>query len=581
MKTKILSIALLAALPLLTACSDFFEQDSDHVIYADKDHLNNATDTIYSVTGIQNKLQAIADRTILLGEVRGDLVDVTSHASADLRQLSNFSADDDNIYNQPKDYYAVINNCNYFIAKADTALKNNRNEYIFQREYAAVKAYRAWTYLQLVLNYGKVPFVTKPILTKEEADATYPTADLQTICQYFIKDLEPYSNIEYPHYGTIRSTDSRFFYFPIDILLGDLNLWAGNYRQSAQYYYKYISTRNGTNSAYYTGTNNIRWIGTTSWSSISMSWLSAINSESYSNQSELITMIPCDSIPSEGNYSQLRNIFNSREENDYKVSVTPSNSLINLSESQVYTALDEDQIPVHAPSNLDEHLSGDLRLYVSWTHSNSYRVNGKQIDYQTINKYDSRNVHIYRKQMVYLRMAEALNRAGFPRFAYHILAGGVNNRVLQQEVIPYYRNDSAFIASFDFPNSQYILATPTSTGVENTEGIHDRGSGWSTYNAYYLMPTTDDADSLNYQIEKVEDMIMNEEGLEFAFEGHRFYDLMRIALRRNDPAYLADRIYARDGIVNTTTVKSEITKDLYNPNNWYLSWNGKIGIMLQ
>ena len=29
-------------------------------------------------------------------------------------------------------------------------------------------------------------------------------------------------------------------------------------------------------------------------------------------------MIPGDSIPSEGNYSELRNLFNSTDENDYK-----------------------------------------------------------------------------------------------------------------------------------------------------------------------------------------------------------------------------------------------------------------------
>ena len=117
----------------LSGCSDFFDQESDHVIYSEKDHLNNATDTIYSMTGIMSKLQALADRTILLGEVRGDLVDVTNIASNDLRQLAQFSVDDDNMYNAPRDYYAVINNCNYFIANVDTAMKNNRNEYVFMR----------------------------------------------------------------------------------------------------------------------------------------------------------------------------------------------------------------------------------------------------------------------------------------------------------------------------------------------------------------------------------------------------------------------------------------------------------------
>ena len=175
----------------LASCADFFDQDSEHVIFADTDHLNNATDTIYSVTGILSKLQVLADRTILLGELRGDLTDVTNEAASDLRDVANFNIGDDNKYNSPRDYYAVINNCNYFIAHADTAMKNNRNEYIFMKEYAAVKAIRAWTYLQLVLNYGRVPFVTTPILTKQESEAEYPSYDLQAVCQYLISRICP------------------------------------------------------------------------------------------------------------------------------------------------------------------------------------------------------------------------------------------------------------------------------------------------------------------------------------------------------------------------------------------------------
>jgi len=86
------------------------------------------------------------------------------------------------------------------------------------------------------------------------------------------------------------------------------------------------------------------------------------------------------------------------------------------------------------------------------------------------------------------------------------------------------------------------------------------------------------AEQIAYQMDKVEDMIVDEGALEFAYEGIRFYDLMRVALRRNDPAYLADRIYMRRGEENKDAMKSEIKKDLYTPANWYLDWNGKIGV---
>ena len=214
MKLNKIKLVLGLALGLsLTSCQKFYDVESSHLIEADKNHLVDANDTIYSVTGILNKLQAIADRTILLGELRGDLVNINKHTSSDLRDIANFQIGEDNKYNVPSDYYAIINNCNYFIANVDSAQQNNRGERIFKKEYAAVKSIRAWTYLQLVLNYGKVPFVTKPILSKEDAEKSYPMYGINDICDYFLYDdgladdpelqdsTQNISYIEVPNYG--------------------------------------------------------------------------------------------------------------------------------------------------------------------------------------------------------------------------------------------------------------------------------------------------------------------------------------------------------------------------------------------
>jgi len=144
MKKKfILYFALgLVSLTGFTSCQGLLTLDSDQVLFAEDNKLDAPTDTVYSVIGIINMMQKISDRTVLLGEIRGDLVSLTPDANTQLQQLADFTSGTDNTYNAPEDYYAIINNCNYFIANADTTLKK-RNNPIFLKEYAVVKTFRA------------------------------------------------------------------------------------------------------------------------------------------------------------------------------------------------------------------------------------------------------------------------------------------------------------------------------------------------------------------------------------------------------------------------------------------------------
>lgn len=598
---------------LFTSCDDFFNQESDDVLYAESEHLNNAVDTLYSVVGILGKMQALADRTILLGEVRGDLVDLTNIASNDLRELATFSVSDDNIFNRPADYYAVINNCNYFIAHADTTLRSNRDvEAIFMKEYAVVKAIRAWTYLQLVLNYGQVPFVTEPLLSKEEAEAaeTGPKADLQTVCSYFIKDLstipEQY-NTEYPTYTNqqaFRGVRSELLFFPLSIIRGELYLWlasvTGNkedYKQAALHYYKYISERNGRNSAYPITMTYSMWEPGTSDYQRPTGRLQMNFPETTGRDDELITMIAGDSIRAEGNYSELRNYFTSREENDEKVSITPSQRMFDISAAQANCQVSPDgNSVVYAPAGLPDYQSGDLRLSIVYSEDfSTARYTGERIETQRITKYNSsRNVHLYRRVMVYIRMAEALNMAGYPRMAFQILSEGLSNRAIQANVMPYYdtedKADSIFLANFDFNDTRYAVADVydfinNPDPDHNQMGIHTRGSGFTPMNEYYVLPNDTIEPDLNKRAQLIKEqqvvvdsLLLNENALEFAFEGTRYYDLMRFAMRQSNPgAFLAKHIYARRGVARSAEVQSEIKVNLADQRNWYLNWKGKMG----
>jgi starch-binding outer membrane protein, SusD/RagB family len=562
MKKIIISLALIATLGIsFSSCSDMMETDSELVMFQKDNTLSSPIDSVYSVMGIIYKMQKIADRTVLIGETRGDLTTTTSNASTDLKTLSNFTATTDNKYNKVSDYYAVINNCNYYLATVDTSL-TKRNVKIFECEYAAVKAFRAWTYLQLTQAYGNVPLVTDPVLTeaKAEEEENKTKSSITDICNYFIDDLKPYINVNLPSYGTIGGDNSQKFFIPMRALLGDLCLWAGRYQEAAQYYHDYLTL---TDKEITTGTSKIQW-NSTDFKNITDGYKTLFT---VGNSRECLSYIPMETSEFYGITSDLENVYNSTLDNYYFYQVEPSTALKNLSKSQSYclvysTNTQRDTLYAPTENENNEILVGDLRLYSNRKTSviNQSATSKYSSDYQTISKINSDGITTYRTSVIYLRYAEALNRAGYPQAAFAILKYGLDSDNLNNYVDSIERTNGSSFLSFN----QYTFTE------ENTQGIHSRGSGDSRANIYYNMPEPSDSlatyqDTVNYQIPLVEDMIANEMALETQFEGYRFFDLMRIAMHRDDPTYLAKPISERNGSKDETLYNLLLEK-----KNWYL-----------
>lgn len=530
------------------------EMDSDLVSFVEDNQLDTPNDTVYSLMGIVNKMQVIADRTVLLGELRGDLTSLTSHAHLDLQDIANFTADTDNPYNNARDYYAVIQNCNYFLANADTTL-TKRGVKVFEKEYGVVKAYRAWTYLQLAINYGSVPFFTQPTLTDKEAQPSlYEYYDVKQIANYFIKDLAPYVDTEYPDYGAMGTLNSRRFYIPVRVLLGDLCLWAGRYQEAAQYYHDYL-TRQG--QVHPTGTARV------AWSKYDFSEMEDGYASQFSVQSdEILTIIPMEAEEYDGVVSHLVDVFNSTEGNNFFYQATHSTAYDELSRSQHYVLVYNDpvsQLPdTVSPDGMtfpNESLRGDLRQQSIYVLRNEESTSNTQSSIrQTCYKYSSGHVNLYRLQHIYLRYAEALNRAGYPESAFAVLKYGLCKDNIDRYLSANERQAAGNLISF----SEYTFLR------ENTQGLHSRGSGNANADTTYVIPAlTSTADSILY----VEDRICDEMALETAAEGLRFYDLMRISLHRNDPTFLANKVARRQGSGNYDAALYSLLSD---QKNWYL-----------
>ena len=217
-------------------------------------------------------------------------------------------------------------------------------------------------------------------------------------------------------------------------------------------------------------------------------------------------------------------------------------------------------------------------------------------------KFENANIPIYRTPTVYLRLAEALNRMGYPDAAFAILKDGLNRDISTDSL--YIRNET-----------QQMLRTTvpffTAENIEifaNNHGIHSYGSGYTqgVFSPYQMeTEVTKKIDQLNKefglgieavlqseegvdeegnpieiynyswaledQINAVEDLICDEYALEFAFEGNRFGDLCRLARHKNaDSRYgsnfggrwIAKKLAAKKAVVN-----------LEDEANWYMPFS--------
>ena len=554
----------------VTSCDDMLDMGNDDVLYADKNHLTNGNDTVNSFVGILLQLQKIAVRTNLYGELRGDLTSVNTGAKMDLKDIAAFNVGDDNAYNNPRDYYSVINNCNYYLANADTLLRESRYNasayttydfYVFRAEYCAVRTIRAWIYLQLGQIYGEnIPLVLEPILSLDDADdalAKAPKKTLEQICDYFIEDLKPYvSWFTYPYHGNPAyigynsEMPSRMAVLPIQLVLGDLYLWNASINQdkqlarlAAKSYYDYIDwvpseggveIDNGYKLRTVLGTGSCEWLRSNftsgefrSYSSYMTSWF---NTSRFGNiNSEVIAAIAMDSVSNESHFNELRYLYSyNPEEENVDASLSPSQVCCDYSDDQIYYALynngtSEVYTTVGAGQLTEEqvtrHMLGDLRLGL--TLQTSYRASNLNKEQQVITKaYYPQDVIIYRRGDIYLRMAEALNYAGFPKFALAILTTGLDNTVVQRGILSLCNNaaDSAYIKQFEFlplnltygymtmvedysPSGRPIYKALATTEY-NTIGLHGRGSGYALNNPYYYDPLNDvPTDSTGYPVQ--------------------------------------------------------------------------------
>ena len=541
---RILPIILMMALtfPVLTSCDDFLDADTGRLVESEQYDLKSPADSLFSMFGLLTQMQKLADSYVLLGELRADLLDITDASDQSLHEINNHSISAGNPYADERNYYAVINNCNYILARLDTNLID-RGQRVQYRQYAAVQAIRAWTYLQMVLNFKTVKYYEKPILTVKDAAGPFDEIELPELANRLITILEPLKEIPYPTLGFVDSYNVNFSLFPVKFVLGDLYLWTNQYEQAATAYRSLMFDRriiiDKANNSYWIPVNN------TISPNAFLYWIRSFNFSS----GEIISSILC---PTEyGQSFQLDSLNNQHR-------FQPTATALNNWAKQVYYL------------NEASNANGDLRRFGSLSYSaetnrnatTDYNFSGNKSSRPLIYKYKLYNqrVVVYRSALLYLRYAEAVNRLHKPNLAFAVLRSGLNSSTMfDEKVVPARERSNPLPEYMQFTDIRF----------QNNAGIRMRGLGNTDRDTtFYRIPALAGImDSVRF----VENLIQEELALETAFEGNRFHDLMRLTLRRmNDAGYASDESYLADKVAAKYPDPAAARQRLMNRESWYI-----------
>ena len=582
MKNKIITgicAIIICGMCSLTSCQDMLDINSSNYIDTDDKQFDSANDTLYSVAGILKLVRELGEKYIVVGELRADLMDVTENASMDLQEIANFSFTPNNPYVSTRDYYAVINNCNFFLQRVDTTIVSNGRK-VMKGEYSVVKAIRAWTYMQLALNYGKAVYFTEPILNTDDMDRNKSEMPAEQLIATLLADMQDsLDETIYPSYGGDFPSDA-FISGPM--VAADLNLWLGAYTGNPTYYedaaaiyYRLINT-NAYRGAWnfmnrYLGRAFDEFSSSTSWCPIIFQdSRERITTITYSLDAEEVTDYP------ELVRLTLPNVAGSNFNFEY--ALKPAQAAIDLWNNETY-------IHYVDLSRESYYTKGDLRglavrsfnIMGSYYYSEDDKTKPyiAKFGYFMIMSYGNTInltgdlVPLYRTGKLYLRYAEALNALGKPTLAFAVLKHGLKREILNNPAIINQDEIMPMPDYCDFRDVRYSL-----TGIQPQTGIHDRGSGYSTQDTVFYAFTPETLErNLGYygfpaKLETKQDsilfvdaMICKELGLETAFEGNRFQDLMRFSIRQNDDSFLAKWVGRKDPALEGM---------LMNRNNWFL-----------
>ena len=607
----IVSVFLLSAF-LLFSCKEFLNPDQEINITKDKlyDDWYEYRAIAMGLYGIQAKL---VEQLVILGELRGDLMQITENADVDMVEIYNFNVSKENKYASPTNFFRLITAANSFI----TVLKTEHPEVLdpkspvtnYDKLYGEALCMRAWAYFNAVRIYGKVPFIPESITNIDEVNNFLNSPGTYIDSLHIIYGIDGYKNdtlknvpitLEKQYYDqkliidyftneltkSVKSVGVNHFIdnndqtwevtvwnqYAYDALLGIMYLTDGDLAKAAKHFESII----------YMNSDNYRYqidasFGSNSWRNI------------FTNidlREHIFTLWFGKTFFQQNNFQEF---FEPRAPHKYMLKPTRS-AIMNWE-----TTWDDFQLAVNNTQPERTRTTNIGRpgdFFRGYGASYMYLQNGVPVPPQMVQgMLYLKSQEDYRTSALLVEGADtviwkySIGKGVFDQDARFIVYRAAGVHLWLAELYVWWRFSQGGVVREFTSNAVNILndgsnysvsSARLQRGVRGRVGVGGATDGLRVGNINFLrhpftnkvtgyLDLTGNFKGLQLYLE---DLIIDERARELAYEGERFYDLMRVAKRRNDPSYLAKKV--------SDKFPEERREAMYNllldEKNWYINY---------